>query len=844
MKKSGFVFFLFVYFLIPLGIFLEPSIAGAAQEIGPGPIKPEPRVLPTQITGTVRINGWTGDVAHAFIHAMPVGFGSSTDTRSAQEPRDVEHFTPLKRTADDHVFSFSVNGLLPNTPYRLGITLPPNPIRPRESIKTFWGGLPGGMATSGMPPVAIEGYVANTEVEIKDSNGNWAGAADVQYTEPETALRTLRWNSSIPGVVAGELQISLDPYPTTGNFGSCDEPEGRIVYRQQLAVGEGEWQEIGNLDFGKILSPRPTDNLPPPGIVPTDHIPTGDSTNVSPISEMDSKMLALGAPLYIRVVPVIDRGDGRRPACDLREDGVHGWVIVAKLPKRGSVSELPPLPAEKPHLEVLDQTYTPPTINNWGDKVRKGGGGVYKVIKAHKLPPCHLSDYFFGKCTGYDTGWVSYAWDNNKKDWVLVYEYDALGQALIDADSTWANPNQVVPEGFMFDYQVFHSGSCNFWCGAWNFASGFVTGLYSGLGDFVTWWAEAFQSIKSGVASVVADVVQVLPGVGELCKATENVASCKSIIEAGMDYGLASMGLPPSLPNWEQLQEQGMDYLASEVSQQMSSATGLPPDITKLAADKALELSKGMAQKTMEAMTENRGRAFNSWNANWVIPYEGMDPASRTIKLRKIYPGEAPYAPFPLPSNLYLKTEGNGSYTDLFVNDSYPYQFTGNLYLPENVHVPEFPPVPLVIEGKGASLNIPIVLHPDYSTIPAPECLNAMPLYDVQCSPVHIFSKASDGPSCWKSDGYSSFKQVDCTNYNAHIAIYYRDYWAENRLEHLESIECLHLSAAAYTYSWIADLSGLNPWHLFDPPFGTIALTPSQEENTWNGLFYLKNGCK
>jgi hypothetical protein len=308
------------------------------------------------------------------------------------------------------------------------------------------------------------------------------------------------------------------------------------------------------------------------------------------------------------------------------------------------------------------------------------------------------------------------------------------------------------------------------------------------------------------------------------------------------------MGVPPSIPNWEQLKDQGIDYLASELSQQMASATGLPKEITDLAADKTIELSKGMAQKTMDAMTENRGKAFNGWGANWIVPFDGMEPAVRTIELVKKYPEGPPYDQFPLPLNLYLKTWESGTFTDLWVNNIYPYQFTGNLYAPEDVHVPEFPSSGVIINGFGSSLNIPIVLQPDYSTIPAPQCLDSRPLYDVKCGALRYFQPYSpflpDSPSCWKLNySHTGYYQVDCKNYNTDIAIYYRDYWIKNRLDDLEYFGCPRLSAVAYTYNWIEDLVGLDPWHLFEPPFGSHAFTPSEEANSWPGAFYSNPKC-
>lgn len=843
--------------VIFMGIAFAPSISGALEE-GPRKIRTAPEVLPTEIRGTVRINGWTGDVAHAVIYATPVNFLSSADTRmSARGQRGRERIIPLKRTADPHVFSFSIRGLQSYTPYRLGITVPPNPAQPEQPIKVFWNGLPGGMATSGMPPVAIEGYVANTEIEIRDGDGNWVGADDLQFTDRGGAVRTLRWKSNIPGVVAGELQISLNPYPTKGVIDPCEEPEGGIVYRQQFSTQEEGWQTIGDVDFGRILMPRRTQ---PPAddriALPVGQVYAGtgavddgvieESSAVTPISEMDTKMLALGAPLYVRVVPVKEGGER---ACNLSEDGVHGWVILAKLPNGGLVAPEPQPEPEVSHLEVTTQTYTPPVINTWGDKYRKQGLVVYKFIKAHRLPPCRSIDYLTGKsgCPMLGPGapdWLSYEYNKATQNWDKVHKHDALGQALIDAKNSWVAPNQIVtpkwPSGepVLFVYWI-NPGSCDSWCSAWDFSSGFVTGLYNSVGGAVTWWAEAFASIKSGVASVVADVVKVLPVIGDACDA---VVSCETLIETGMNYGLASMGLPPSLPNWEQLQQQGMDYLAGEITEQISSTTGLPPEVTSLAADQALDLAKGAAQRTLNAMTENRGKAFNGWGANWVLPFDGMEPALRTISVRKKYAGLPPI--FNLPNNLYLRTAATGSFIDLLATSGSIEPFTANLYALEYVHVPDRFPYGLVINGYGPSLKIPVVLQPDYSSIPAPQCVvDPWPPYDVKCSAVQMLKPDNPwlpkSPSCFKINSTNSgYVQVDCKNYNTHIALYYRDYWIEKRLDDLQYSPCMQLSAIAHTFDALEMLKGHNPWYLFDPPFVTFAATPSKKAASWNGPFY------
>ncbi len=164
--------------------FCLASLAEAQQLAVPG-------VLPSEIRGTVRINGLITDGSQITIQAVPMGVRSSNGKRFDPDPRARVRTATLVSTADPHVFSFEVMGLQPATLYRLGIDVPPSPISPR----IFWRGPMQGLALSGGPPVAIDGFAARTEVEILDSAGNWVGADDLQFTSAETGSRTLRWRS-------------------------------------------------------------------------------------------------------------------------------------------------------------------------------------------------------------------------------------------------------------------------------------------------------------------------------------------------------------------------------------------------------------------------------------------------------------------------------------------------------------------------------------------------------------------------------------------------------------------------------------------------------------------------
>ncbi len=89
----------------------------------------------------------------------------------------------------------------------------------------------------------------------------------------------------------------------------------------------------------------------------------------------------------------------------------------------------------------------------------------------------------------------------------------------------------------------------------------------------VTAVSDAYSSIKSGVLEFTADH---LPGCGEKCRAGLSFA---------MDYGLASLGIPPSIPNFDDLKDMGKDYVIQYAAEQ----SGLPAEEAARAVEKYFE---------------------------------------------------------------------------------------------------------------------------------------------------------------------------------------------------------------------------------------------------------------
>lgn len=93
---------------------------------------------------------------------------------------------------------------------------------------------------------------------------------------------------------------------------------------------------------------------------------------------------------------------------------------------------------------------------------------------------------------------------------------------------------------------------------------------YESLFDFVVgalgWISETWNSIKQAVVDVVGAVA---------CGGNE---TCKDVLMAGLNMGLAALGIPPTIPNFDQLLEQGITALAGEVAGYLTNS----PAVTEL----------------------------------------------------------------------------------------------------------------------------------------------------------------------------------------------------------------------------------------------------------------------
>ena len=333
--------------------------------------------------------------------------------------------------------------------------------------------------------------------------------------------------------------------------------EGVLAYDVQLSF---ERFEVDALEEGDFCDP-------PEGAPPVQRFETPPggreveldvSAYFSPPEEGASeaevqryRIILRGAPVYARVVPVGSAG----PLCDLRAVGASSWVRLVLRPRVDvpavEIPDVPPYhvvgtyrPGEYPVPQIISKDYR-----------------CHRVITDHPLPGGALFE-------GLD--------DPYGKILVLSGLYPANGTAREGDRFCFAPPRNDDPW-----YE--------------DVAEGF-SDLVGEIVDAVEWAvdraAALYEQIKSAAVNLVANAIADLTGCEDVCRAA---------LELGMEIALTSMGMPPSLPDFDQLMDQGLDYVAAELAAQ----AGVPDFV----AEQALELAIEMAERAKAT----RGASYARW---------------------------------------------------------------------------------------------------------------------------------------------------------------------------------------------------------------------------------------
>ncbi len=113
----------------------------------------------------------------------------------------------------------------------------------------------------------------------------------------------------------------------------------------------------------------------------------------------------------------------------------------------------------------------------------------------------------------------------------------------------------------------------------------------------VDWTSQAWSDLKDFAVNVVLKYTPL----GIQCDLVEKSGaipkgSCSTAFHVALDAALVTLGIPPDMPNFHEMMDQGIDYLAAEAAAQV----GIPPEVVKAAAEEGGPLA-GYALDAAEA---------------------------------------------------------------------------------------------------------------------------------------------------------------------------------------------------------------------------------------------------
>jgi len=339
-------------------------LAVCTTPIGVPAAQAQQRLASATVRGAIQIAGCSLSVEDVDVRLRPrIPFGRFGTDGIGESAVRMAQLSPSRE--DPGALVFTVPRVLYGVPYKVGIRY-----RGTECGKVVWRVSKLGDFTlqhdmgASANSIQIVGYAITSELEILGGAGlrrrpAWVGADALEINDPAAAVRWFRWRTRVPGATGGVLQVSTEPFVIPDDVSFPPDPceTTGLVLSQPFALRGDGWSAVPAVDFAKILNP-------PGRTVPA----------------TEARLLRMGAPLYVRALPVDSDG---APICDAGRNGVPGTVIVADLAKAvleaGHVDNEP--------IKVHHVSWRPPAV--WAHPT--ADETCYRVIRDHYLDPNTLT---------------------------------------------------------------------------------------------------------------------------------------------------------------------------------------------------------------------------------------------------------------------------------------------------------------------------------------------------------------------------------------------------------------------------------------------------------------------
>ncbi len=368
---------------------------------------------------------------------------------------------------------------------------------------------------------------------------------EVVFTKP--ANFAFRWKTGSPGATSGRWEVSRSPY-----------------FLPSLILGEGvaevksgsEGYSYFNIPFDDLLAL--TANIGDQAAAPIMQGPVAFGSEQA-LNLEAGQSVALSQPL----LPAFGTGGGQTTGEALAPSslppiggGVQNEYYVRLTPMVGNQ-----IAGESSNTVIA--RYDPEAV-----------GGVGFEIPY--LGPEYFTPLYEVEILDYTPGAME-----DVNDWGCVKVVKVVPGSLADT---------------MFAYEVNQKICPKAWSGdnAWDDKLGEDLGVVGGwMKKGLDWASKAWQDIKAFAIKTLMKVT----GLDAVCELAEDAVlpegACYDVISAAVDVGLASMGIPPTLPNFDKLMDEGLDYAvelaADEALAELPGCVGPCEDAVKDKLREALQ---------------------------------------------------------------------------------------------------------------------------------------------------------------------------------------------------------------------------------------------------------------
>ena len=542
------------------------------------------------VQGRVLVHGCSIAPGDLLVRARPIIAPTTAGSGTASTV-----VVPAQAVRGSPDFTFSIPGLDEKFVYRVGVkVLDPSVAK---CVRLVWRIDREPVVRPGDAPLRFDGYAVRDAFEVRadqtmadeivggkrvGARPAWVGVDALDYLDPSDAYRQFRWRSALPGVTGGRLQVSLAPFARVGetDYDPC-KPSARgaePILSLDFPAARGRWTATPPVDFHTLLATR-RGRAAGPGV-----------------DVHTAEKLAAGMPVYVRVLPLV----GTRVECNTRRIGAPPEVKLARLllSFKGTPSPDPTITSPGPII------YSGPVFNAGRPDLKHTP--CYVALKDHKLPVKLPGDLFFPSSA---TSWDVSVWAAGGASWGQTFKKGSgFCQKQGDDDAGWL---ESAVDSF----------------------SSVISAVVDAIGNVVNFTSKLWESIQDSVVAAVGDVI------GKLSFGLINCGEgtpCRAALETGLEVALASMGVPPDLPNFDQLVDQGFDYMAAQVASQV----GVPTELVDYASDKSREFVKKSA-------AEMRSDYAVPKLPDWLAPTLLFEPAFIVVPLRGMGKNH-PYATTPL----------------------------------------------------------------------------------------------------------------------------------------------------------------------------------------------------